>query len=63
MMYLVDTNVLLRIRHRTAPEYMIVRTAFHQLLARGEDLAFTSQNLVEFWNVCTRPSSARGGLV
>lgn len=24
-------------------------------------LAVTSQNLVEFWNVCTRPASARGG--
>ena len=32
------------------------------LAARQEDLCYTTQTLVEFWNVCTRPATARGGL-
>jgi len=30
------------------------------LTARGESLCFASQNLIEFWNVCTRPISKNG---
>lgn len=30
------------------------------LTAKGESLCFASQNLVEFWNVCTRPVSNNG---
>lgn len=30
------------------------------LAVRGESLCFASQNLVEFWNVCTRPISKNG---
>jgi predicted nucleic acid-binding protein len=62
MLWLVDTNILLRVRNRSAPEYPIVRAALFTLLARGDRLCFTSQNLIEFWNVSTRPASARGGL-
>jgi len=29
---------------------------------RGDALVMTAQNVAEFWNVCTRPASARGGL-
>ena len=61
MPYLLDTNILLRVRHRQAPEYQSVRNALRVLVGRGEELYFTSQNLVELWNVCTRPSTARGG--
>src|SRR5207237_8932756 len=28
----------------------------------GATLAPAAQNIAEFWNVCTRPTSARGGL-
>jgi predicted nucleic acid-binding protein len=58
---LLDTNILLRIRHRQAAEYQSVRSALRVLVDRGEEPYFTSQNLVEFWNVCTRPSTARRG--
>lgn len=61
MSYLLDTNVLLRIRHRTAPEYLSIRNALRILVARNEQLCFTSQNVAEFWNVSTRPATARGG--
>lgn len=53
--------MLLRVRHRTAPEYALVRSTLRQLFSQGDQLCYASQNLVEFWNVCTRPATARGG--
>lgn len=61
MRYLVDTNVLLRLLQRNDPNYGTVRQAVRTLLARRDDLCCSPQNIVEFWNVCTRPASARGG--
>jgi predicted nucleic acid-binding protein len=61
MRYLVDTGVLLRLLHRNDPNYSIIRQAVRILSARGDDLCCAPQNIVEFWNVCTRPASARGG--
>lgn len=55
MPYLVDTNILLRLLQRNDPDYSVVRKALETLWSRGEQLCYTSQNLVEFWNVCTRP--------
>lgn len=60
--YLVDTNVLLRVARRGDPNYSLVRAALRTLRRHGESLCYTSQNLVEYWNVSTRPSTARGGL-
>jgi hypothetical protein len=31
-------------------------------MARVDELVMATQNLAEFWNVCTRPATARGGL-
>lgn len=61
MSFLGDTNVLLRLAVPADPHYALVRSALRRLGERAEQLCYTSQNLVEFWNVCTRPSSARGG--
>ncbi|HXF39312.1 MAG TPA: type II toxin-antitoxin system VapC family toxin [Blastocatellia bacterium] len=36
--------------------------AVQKLRSRNEILCFTPQVLSEFWNVCTRPASARDGL-
>lgn len=58
--YLVDSNVLLRISKREDPKYVEVRAALRVLRARGARLCFTSQNLAEFWNVCTRPAQQNG---
>jgi predicted nucleic acid-binding protein len=60
MSVLIDTNILLRFLELTDPEYALVREAVELLTARGESLCFASQNLVEFWNVCTRPVSKNG---
>src|SRR5712691_10943013 len=56
MPYLVDTNVLLRLLQRSDPHHQALRT----LRQCGEQLCFTPQNLVEFWCVCTRPTTVNG---
>jgi predicted nucleic acid-binding protein len=58
--YLVDTNVLLRFVKPDDRHYPLVRSAVHQLWVAGEDLCYTSQNLAEFWNTCTRPGERNG---
>jgi predicted nucleic acid-binding protein len=58
--YLADTNILLRVSQRQDPSYGAIRTALSSLRAAGSKLCFTSQNLVEFWNVCTRPAEQNG---
>src|SRR5262245_12176679 len=60
MPYLVDTNVLLRLLQRGDSFHQAIRVALHTLRQRGEQLCFTPQNLVEFWCVCTRPTTANG---
>jgi predicted nucleic acid-binding protein len=53
--FLADTNILLRLLQPEDPDYPLVRKALEVLLAEGEQPCYTSQNLIEFWNVCTRP--------
>jgi len=57
---LVDTNILLRFLEPKDGEYTLVREAVKTLTVSGESLCFASQNLIEFWNVCTRPISRNG---
>jgi predicted nucleic acid-binding protein len=61
MAWLIDTGVLLRLVNRSDPSHADIRRALRELRARGESLVVTAQNLVKFWNVCTRPESTRGG--
>jgi predicted nucleic acid-binding protein len=61
MRYLVDTNVLLRLLQRNDPNYSTIRQTVSILIGRGDELCCAPQNIVEFWNVCTRPTTARGG--
>ncbi len=58
--YLVDTNILLRLVQPDSPEYGTIRQCTDRLWAGGADLYYTSQNLAEFWNVCTRPADRNG---
>ena len=60
MIYLVDTNVLLRFGDRTHPLHPRVRAAVRTLRAEGHRLRATPQNCVEFWNVATRPAVRNG---
>lgn len=62
MPWLGDTNVFLRLVRRDDPQHDLARAAVRALWAQRERLCITSQILGEFWNVCTRPVEARGGL-
>jgi predicted nucleic acid-binding protein len=61
MRYLVDSNILLRLLQRNDPHHSTIRQAVRALLARGDELCCAPQNIVELWNVSTRPATARGG--
>jgi len=58
--YLVDTNILLRLVQTDSPNHVDIRDCCDLLWARGAALYYTSQNLAEFWNVCTRPIDRNG---
>ncbi|HTI51531.1 MAG TPA: PIN domain-containing protein, partial [Planctomycetaceae bacterium] len=61
MLVLVDTGVLLRLFERQDPNYSAVQGALKLLWTRGDEPVIAPQNAVEFWNVSTRPTAARGG--
>jgi predicted nucleic acid-binding protein len=61
-MYLADTNILLRFLLANDPAYPTIRQAVRILKIQREQIVTTSQNIVEFWDVCTRPTTTRGGL-
>ncbi len=48
MIYLADTNVLLRFSRLENPGYQISRDAVHKLEADGYQLQATLQNFAEF---------------
>ena len=62
MLILADSGILLRLFEPTDPQHAIVRMAVDILEACGDSFVTAAQNLAEFWNVCTRPATARGGL-
>jgi predicted nucleic acid-binding protein len=57
---LVDTNVLLRRVQATHPNHAVAVESVARLLASGESVYFTLQNIAEFWNVATRPAAHNG---
>jgi predicted nucleic acid-binding protein len=61
MDFLIDTGVLLRLTIRSDPAHAEARQAIRVLKARNERLITLAQNIAEFWNVCTRLVTARGG--
>jgi predicted nucleic acid-binding protein len=61
MQYLVDTGVWLRLFDRGDPQHNVVRAALRSLRSQGHTLVTCPQNIAEFWNVSTRPSTSRGG--
>ena len=61
MSYLVDTNIFLRLVPDSDPDREVVLSALRKLRSQNEQLFYTTQILAEFWAVCTRPATARGG--
>jgi predicted nucleic acid-binding protein len=62
MIVLLEFGILLRLMNRNDPLHGTIRAAVRALKGRGDLLAMSAQNIAEFWNVCTRPATARGGL-
>ena len=60
MAYLLDTNILLRTLITDDPQYQTVQTAIAILRRSKEQLFIAPQNLVERWNVATRPRDKNG---
>ncbi|MGP8245247.1 MAG: type II toxin-antitoxin system VapC family toxin [Bryobacteraceae bacterium] len=60
MSWLLDTNVLLRLADEQSSEHAVAETAIEDLIAHGESVFISTQILVEFWAVATRPESTNG---
>ena len=61
MSALLDTNVLLQVVNKNDPLRPVSLAAIRTLRTRKVPLYYTPQVLAEFWNVVTRPASARDG--
>lgn len=61
MLVLADTGILLRLADPADPQHGTVDHAVRTIRTRGDGLSIGAQNAAEFWNVCTRPATARGG--
>jgi hypothetical protein len=57
VLYLVDSNILIRWVQPADTDYSTVEAALNVLVKSGAVLCYTSQNLSEFWNASTRPVS------
>ena len=60
MPYLLDTNVITRIANPMDAQHPVAKNAVEMLLAQGEALYVTPQNLIEFRVIATRPTDANG---
>jgi predicted nucleic acid-binding protein len=58
--YLVDSNILLRWIRPDHSDYPAIISAMDGILQRDGILCYTSQNVGEFWNTCTRPADRNG---
>lgn len=62
MAHLLDSNCFLRLAEQDSLHRAVVLDALRKLRAANETIYYTPQVMAEFWNVCTRPASVRGGL-
>lgn len=60
MSFLADTNLLLRSIDSAHPMHAEAIHAIRTLRARGNLIHIVPQNLIEFWNVYTRPLERNG---
>jgi len=60
MLYLADTNIFLRLAEPNHPMHAETRSAINALTAKGDSVCVVPQNVIEFWNVATRPADKNG---
>jgi predicted nucleic acid-binding protein len=58
--YLLDTNILLRATDVSSASHLLANEAINQIVTNGDDCVITSQVLIEFWVVATRPINVNG---
>jgi predicted nucleic acid-binding protein len=58
--YLIDSNILIRWVKPDDRDYILVNRVIENLIRQGSTLSYSSQNLAEFWNTCTRPPDRNG---
>ncbi|QEI44125.1 hypothetical protein BMF77_04753 [Dolichospermum sp. UHCC 0315A] len=58
--YLLDTNILLRSRDTTSPDFHLVDKTIKYLISNNHQCFITSQVIIEFWVVATRPVNVNG---
>ena len=57
---LIDTNVLVRVADTVDPAHQTAIEGLVRLRRAGTALWVAAQNVIEFWNVVTRPVSSNG---
>lgn len=60
MLYLADTNIFLRLAEPKHPMHAETKRAINALVAKGDNIRGVPQNVIEFWNVATRPADKNG---
>jgi len=58
--YLLDTNILLRMSDATSQFHLLAGQATARLFQQRHQVCITSQNIIEFWVVATRPLAVNG---
>jgi predicted nucleic-acid-binding protein len=58
--YLLDTNILLRSSDPDSPLQSLADNSVAELRNRGNLVYITSQTIIEFWVVATRPVEVNG---
>lgn len=61
MIYFCDTGILLRLVNPMADEHAKIKKTMALLYQAGHRPTTGLQNMIEFWGVCTRSATARGG--
>ncbi len=59
---LLDTSILVRERDTNDPKHTETVACIRLLWQTHWTLCLTTQSLIEYWSVATRPAEARGGL-
>ena len=58
--YVLDSNIQLRLGIQRHADFPQVRSALDELEARQTPIAYTLQNMTQFWNVATRLTDRNG---
>lgn len=60
VLYLLDTNIVLRLANADDVQHELVSEAVVRILAQEQECCLISQVLIEFWVVSTRPVEVNG---